>query len=384
MPCPRPARRAIARLVRFGVTLRLAGAAAALACSAPQPHWPRAVQALQPLGAVVLPRSADGPARHLGGISGADFDPASGRWWLLSDDRGEHAPVRAYELRLPIAADGAGTPQVLGVVTLKRPDGQPFARFGADGEALRFDPCRGELLWASEGDPAHGAAPFVRRAAPDGRFLGELSLPPNLNTPPGSRRGPRPNRSFEGLGFTPDGRTLWLALESPLLEDGPLPTTGAGAMLRFTRFERPRADAPLVPAGQFAYPVDALPRTGSGGGGRADNGVSELLPIDAKTLLVIERAGHEVADGRFGFRARLYIAELAGADDVGGFETLAGARFTPLRKRLLLDLGATENIEAAAWGPRLPDGRATLLLVSDDNFAPHQPTMLRWFAVSER
>jgi hypothetical protein len=33
------------------------------------------------------------------------------------------------------------------------------------------------------------------------------------------------------------------------------------------------------------------------------------------------------------------------------------------------------------FGPRLPDGRATLLLVSDDNFSPAQRTWFLLFAI---
>jgi hypothetical protein len=60
-----------------------------------------------------------------------------------------------------------------------------------------------------------------------------------------------------------------------------------------------------------------------------------------------------------------------------------------MSKRLVLDLdqagiGLVDNIEAAAWGPRLPNGNATLMLVSDDNFAPHQVNQFLAFEVFER
>ena len=69
--------------------------------------------------------------------------------------------------------------------------------------------------------------------------------------------------------------------------------------------------------------------------------------------------------------------------------SLQGADFTAMRKRLVLDLstagiGDTDNIEAAAWGPRLPNGNATLLLVSDDNFHPRQASRFWAFEVARR
>ena len=41
----------------------------------------------------------------------------------------------------------------------------------------------------------------------------------------------------------------------------------------------------------------------------------------------------------------------------------------------MVDLGIQpDNLEAMAFGPRLPDGRRSLILVSDNNFNPSQTT----------
>lgn len=366
----------------------------ATACTTPAAHLPRAVQALVPISGTAWPapgseRSA--LTRHFGGISGLDFDPRSGRWWLLSDDRSEQAPARIYEATI----SPGGTPRLEAVHTLRRADGQPFARFGspdgepADGEALRADPCGEALWWASEADPPRGFPAAVQRSTRDGQHAGTVTLPPNLHSPRDGRHGPRPNRSIEGLAFVPDGSALWIALEAPLVEDGPLPTRDSGAALRFTRLARSGVGQDSA-AQQFVYPLESLSREGRGGRHRADNGVSEILAIDQDTLLVVERAGHEIDEGVFAFTVRLYLAEVGSADDVATWPTLAGRTPVTMRKRLLLDLadprfglGAIDNIEGAAWGPRLPDGRATLLLVSDDNFSPRQATQWLWFAVAE-
>ncbi|HSW04080.1 esterase-like activity of phytase family protein [Aquabacterium sp.] len=387
-----------------------ASAAASGACSPPAAHAPRAVSGLSLLGVQSWPHEtagaaasvpgADRPAgnaagllRHFGGISGIDHDPRSGRWWLLSDDRSEHAPARVYEATLPISGGGPGQPELLAVHTLRRADGQPFARFGsadsprnadvADGEALRLDPCSNALVWASEGDPAHGHPAVVHRSDRSGRHLGTWPLPSVLSPSPDGRSGSRPNRSFEGLAFTPDGSALWLALEAPLLQDGPLPTAAQGAALRFTRLAREGG------AQQYVYPLEPITHEARGGQRRADQGVSEILAVDADTLLVVERGGHEVDEGVFAFSVRLYLAHSGGADDVLAWPTLAGRQPKMMAKHLLLDLatltpGPVDNIEAAAWGPRLADGRATLLLVSDDNFSPRQRTQWWLFAVDER
>jgi len=161
-------------------------------------------------------------------------------------------------------------------------------------------------------------------------------------------------------------------MEGPLYEDGEAPTTSAGAMLRFTKL-----DAKGRVRGQYAYPVDAIPIAASGGQHRADNGVSEILCIGQDKLLVIERSGHERSEGDFGFAIRIYEADFSDASNVAPLSSLTTGRYRPATKRLLLDLGRAglgrvDNIEAASWGPRLANGHASLVLMSDDNFLPSQ------------
>ena len=65
---------------------------------------------------------------------------------------------------------------------------------------------------------------------------------------------------------------------------------------------------------------------------------------------------------------------------------------TEARKRLLLDLSTLapklspalarlENFEALSFGPTLPDGTRTLLVVSDDNFRATQKTSFLLFGM---
>jgi hypothetical protein len=64
---------------------------------------------------------------------------------------------------------------------------------------------------------------------------------------------------------------------------------------------------------------------------------------------------------------------------------LTGKRDRPVRKTLLLDLDELgiplDNVEGLTFGPRLPDGRRSLVLVSDNNFAATQFTQFLLFAL---
>jgi hypothetical protein len=388
------------RFASLGVGLALASVLAA--CSAPPPSaWvsappalesmptmPQQLGALRFIGALDLVRGAGAVPPHFGGISGLDHDPRSGAWYLLSDDRSERAPARVYTARLDL--DGSALKSLRldgGYITLLQRDGTPYPPRGAAGEAadpeaLRLDPLTGMLTWASEGDFAKGLGTFVRHAGPAGRFMGEVPLPRSLGFDAAGRSGGRDNLTVEGLAYSADGRELWVAMESALVQDGPVASLAQPALARVSRLSR---SGGLL--AQYAYRVEAIPIAPSGGRRRADNGISDVLALGrAGQLLVVERAGREVDEGVFKFTVRLYLASADGATDIGAVASLQGAAFTPMAKTLLLDLaalniGEIDNIEAAAWGPRLANGHATLVLVSDDNFSPRQKTQVLAFEV---
>ncbi|HWT50963.1 MAG TPA: esterase-like activity of phytase family protein [Caulobacter sp.] len=316
--------------------------------------------------------TASGPARDLGGVSG--MDRRGRRWLLISDDRSERAPARLYEARIAFRGGTISAVRLLPPRTLLDQAGEPFPRPGlgreaVDAEAVRFDPRDGAIVWSSEGDARDGFPPSLRRLGRVGGFSHAFALPAGLVE--SLKTGPRPNLAFEGLSFTTDGRALWIGLEAPLKQDGPLASHEAGALVRLSR---------LGPGGglvQFAYrtdPIGAAPT-----GLRADNGVSEILALDAERLLVLERSGVETSPGRFTYDVRLYVADLRGATNVASLASLNGAVFTPVAKILVFDFhaaGQDRNFEAMAWGPRLGQRARTLVLAEDNNFEGSQTRLV--------
>lgn len=321
---------------------------------------------------------------RFGGISGLVYDRRTKRWLMLSDDRSGHAPARFYSVR--IAQDRAGRLRIGKGrrVTLTDQAGRSFPAPGTgaeavDPEAIRVTPDGKALLWSSEGDVRDGAGPSVRRIDRAGREQGRVTLPPNLRLDPTGVSGIRDNATLEGLEFTPDG-ALWIAMEGPLIEDGLPAGPGRSALVRFSRLEEG------APGRQHAYPLDAAPVTGPGA--VADNGVSEILALDDRRLLVMERSGATDANGRFQFHCRLYLADFASAPDVAQVPSLSAPGMEAARKTLLVDFDAAAgapfgNLEGMDWlGTRQADGSRRLAIVNDNGFESDRPTELLVMTIS--
>jgi hypothetical protein len=112
--------------------------------------------------------------------------------------------------------------------------------------------------------------------------------------------------------------------------------------------------------------------------------VSEILMLDARRLLVLERA---YAMG-VGNSLRLYVVDTAEATDTLGRAKLEAGTFRAAPKQLVADfatlgLSRLDNTEGLCWGPRLPNGRRCLVAVSDDNFNASQVTQFAAFEFLE-
>ena len=324
----------------------------------------------------------------VGGLSGIDYDAITGEFLLLSDDRSDLAPARFYSARWEV--EGRRTPEANGVTWLRQADGSPWpARRAAnpaipvvDPEAIRWRPDTGTLLWASEGDVARGFGPALYESRRDGTLVRELALPPMFAADRSGQRGPRDNLGLEGLALTPDGRDAWVAMENALHQDGPAPTLRApGGPCRFTRIDLAAGQATR----QIAYVPDPIPLRPLLPGMHADNGVSEVLMIDAHRMLVLERA-YAVGAGN---SLRLYEIDTRDASDTLAVDALTADNHRPAPKKRVADFAALglsrlDNTEGLCWGPDLPGGRRMLVAVSDDNFNPLQVTQFAAFEFTDK
>ena len=364
----------------------LASSGAALTAGLAGDAWSQAATLaprLRLIGETRLPHKLQYQGTTVGGLSGVDYDPASGTYYLLSDDGGTISPPRFYTARIALMADKLCDFELTGVTLLQ-------GLMAPDPEAIRWHAPSQSLLWTSEGNPVRFAATALYQTRADGSLLRTYRLPAMFDF--GVLTGARINKTLEGLAIAPDGKTAWLAMEAALRQDGDEPTLGStGGPCRLTQID--------ITSGkilrQIAYLPDAIPRAPSPPDANADNGVVEVLMLDAHHMLVLERAYMAGLDERQRNSIRLYLIDTRQATDTLSIAALQPGNHTPAVKTLVADLASfpaltrLDNSEGMCWGPMLPDnkgqpGNRTLMLVSDDNFNPRQITQLLAFEFIEQ
>lgn len=358
------------------------------------------------LGSYVVPHDLQIDGTPVGGLSSVDYDRHSGDFVFVSDDWSDYAPARYYRADVEVTEHGVEDVTFTGARVFRRPDGSTYPTIDrwrdeqhqvppaarnvlgtVDPEELRVDPFTGNVTWTSEGQrnvpddgSAHGTVlldPALRVSHRDGWYLRDLPTAPNEKMSTGET-GPRVNEMFEGLTYTADGMRLVSALEGPLEQDGPSANADHGAFSRITVHDRLG-----LPIAQYAYPVDPLFARPQPPNDWNTNGISSLLAGDEPNRFLALERGY--ASG-VGTKGRIFEFSTAGADDVMRQHSLANGGFRPVQKKLLVDLDEigldyTDNVEGISWGPRLPTGERTLLVVSDNNFSTRQQTQLIAIAI---
>ena len=369
------------RLRRALAAAVLAVAAAVLAAPAGAVHDRGRPPSLQFLGEVIFPTGFAFAGTTVGGLSSITYDAERGVYYVLSDDRSQLGPARFYTARIDLSDGFLNPGDVLftGVTTLKQPDGSTFPPFSLDPEGMVLTEDDG-LVVTSEGDTTRLLDPFVRSFDLTGRSLRSFPVPSYFSPTTDGSSGIRNNLALEAAGVTPNGNFLLAGMEGALFQDGPAASLTSGSPARLLRYNlrSNKADRQLL------YPVGPIVEPTVPAGQFAVNGLVEVLPLSQHSLLAMERSFSVGA----GNTIRIYLAETRGATDIDRFTSLAGVldRVRPVTKTLLLDLdvlGLTlDNVEGMTFGPTLPDGRRSLVLVSDNNFDPAAFTQFLAFAYS--
>ncbi|MDZ8186394.1 MAG: phytase [Nostoc sp. ChiSLP02] len=345
-----------------------------------------------PIGAA---GTVNGTLTPVGGLSGVTYDAANNRYYAISDARSDtNGLARFYTFTT------GSEVTFTNVTPLKDSTGNFFTAFSLDPEGIALTN-NGTVFISSEGEvrPDLGASrvtnPFIKEfSLTTGQELRSLPIPKKflpvvqdtnnngiVDAGDAQISGVYNNLAFESLTITPDQKTLFTATENALSQDGLKASLTDGSRSRILQYNLLTGQ----PEKEYLYITDAIPQAPNPSTGSADNGLVDLLAIDNRgTLLAVERSF--VQD--LGNTIKIYEVSLQGATDISFYDSLNNlsteqlAAIAPAQKRLLLNLNdlnlpnGTDNIEGIAFGPKLADGRQSIVLVSDNNFNQSQFTQI--------
>lgn len=328
----------------------------------------------------------------VGGLSGIDYDAKKNLYYMISDDRSEKNPARFYTAKIFFTEKAVDSFIFTDVKNILRPNGNVYPnshqdRFQTpDPEAIRYNPKTGLLVWSSEGERIVKTNdtvlinPSVILIDTDGKYIDSFALPAKLQMQ-ASAKGPRRNSVIEGMSFADNFKNLYVNVEDPLYEDGPMPDLlDNNTFIRIIKFDVSGKKS----TAQYAYRLEPVAYAANPDTGFKNNGVPDILSLGNNKFLIIERS---FSTGRIPCTIKLFIADLAKATDISLITLKDNHSFIPATKKLLLnmdDLGIyTDNIEGVTFGPLLPNGHKTLLFIADNNFSKDEKAQVLLFEVIE-
>ena len=336
------------------------------------------VTGIESLGVVTFETGTMFADTEVGGLSGIAYDERRGVYYAISDDRSD---ARFYTVAIDLS-DGSlddGDVAFQDVTFLVGQGGSSFPEGSLDPEDIDL-PRPGQLYISSEGDADADPPinPFVNRFNRNGKQTRELPVPEKFLPNPEGTQGIRDNLAFESLTSTPNAHFLYTATENALVQDGPIASLTSSSPARVLEYNLNRKQ----PRSEYVYNVSPIPQAPNPSDGFADNGLVDLQALDnCGTFLALERS---FAVG-VGNTVVLFETTTRGATDVSGLNAL-NEPYDPMPKTFVADLEQNlgvdpDNVEGMIFGPVLPDGRITLILVSDNNFNPSQATQFIALAV---
>ncbi|MGE0632397.1 MAG: esterase-like activity of phytase family protein [Pseudobdellovibrionaceae bacterium] len=329
----------------------------------------------------------------VGGLSSLIFDATKDGFYSLSDDRGRINESRFYFLNFKLKTDK--DKKVSFEVEPKEVifiDQNKKEKEALDPESFIQLPS-GNFLIGSEGDnkTKPRLKPRLLEVTAQGKWIRDITVPSKFipESTGLQMRGIRNNNGFEGMSLAPSGKWFLVGTEETLIQDGLDSNFKVGGTVRFIKYEI--SGEKIQATAEWAYQLDPVEQQGLTSK-VVGSGVSEILFVSEDQFLVLERAT-VIEFGKYTDDLKLFLVTLGSQDDVSSQPTLS-KKVKTLAKKLILDFDTIlplmndpkdlDNLEAIAFGPKLPDGRKTLLFGSDNNFQSIQRSLFLLFAVKSR
>jgi len=245
------------------------------------------------------------------------------------------------------ADPGAGTLQQGGHVLPSPATGVGAGKVSLDAESLAFT-ADGHFYVGDE----YAANVYYFDA--QGRLQGIIEPPaavaprrdgaPAFGSLKAPQQGRRNNQGVEGLDLSPDGRHLFVALQSALVQDTAKGDASGRVNTRVLVYDLARDPLPRAPAGHYVVQLPAYRQDGAGGPADRTAAQSELRALDAHRFLLLARDGNGLgasSEDAPVFK-RVLLVDVEGATNLAGtpYETsasslLARADSTALREGIV-------------------------------------------------
>ncbi len=310
----------------------------------------------------VVPEGVEIEGTKVGGLSGIEFH--EGEYYLVSDHPGT---PRIYKAKIEINGRRIDTVIISDVILLNKT--APFFQGNhLDLEGIRAE--NGRFILSSEGSVQNNKEPSIFYITSEGEYISHFNLPEYFL--PGGDQEPRNNGVFEGLAESYDESGYWVGIELPLVKDGSKPKLfPTKSPVRITHFNKKTGEATRQFVMQLEH-ITKIPWMYF-----AVNGLTELLEYAPDRFLVLERA-FSAGHGTKGNTVRIFDVDASMATNTVRENNLRKVKYQSANKNLIFDFKPyrktlreqiIDNLEGMTFGPDLPNGNKTLLLVSDDNFS---------------
>jgi len=294
----------------------------------------------------------------VGGLSGIDYQ--NGKYILVCDDASN---PRFYEAKIDIINYQISVVEIQKVIQIK--DSVNYL----DLESIRFNSNKDEILLTSEGHIKMQKNPTFFSVDSEGSRVNDFEIPSEFYF--NSVQKPRHNGTLEGLTKSIDGKGYWIAMELPLEMDGPVPDiVKTNSPVRITYFDA----LSLKTEKQFSYHLDPIAKPPKEK--FAINGLTDILEYDIDQFFILERS-YSGGLGNQGNTVKIFNVNASQATNIYTFQSLKNSEYMAASKESIFDFEevrgeltnySIDNIEGISFGPILPNGNKSIILVSDNNF----------------
>lgn len=257
------------------------------------------------------------------------FTPADGQVAVVPDGGLKLSDFRGRPFT---GADpGNGTRTQRGIVLPAPTSGVGSGKLSLDAESLQFtrdghfyigDEYTANVYYFDRRGRLRGIIRPPAAIAPrrDGRaHFGSLQSP---------ETGRRNNQGAEGMSLAPDGRTLFVMMQSALMQDSAAGNAAGRINTRVLAYDVSRAPTPTVPKAHYVVRLPAYDADGKGGAPDRTAAQSEIVALDDHRFLMLARDGAgQGADNEHPIVYKsVMLVDLTNATNLAGTEYETGAR----------------------------------------------------------